>query len=244
MPTPARILKPLIFSGIFGLLQAQAIPVLFQGHIDIESTPDLYYIEFGVSDLVNPEGTFYSLFWDSLALSDSSLNFSSVTSTGGTGWNFSFTHEVLGETFDLLFSQATEKVPAAVSFQLRTPDPTVLITPDPDIPTRLTVTGLNPNRSYLADIAATDPFVGTLAINPASSGAPEIDPRSSSLPALFLFGVVFATRRQPAQKRLPEPDRGWHDDAAKTKNSLSPSAERNGVKDHDERTLNRQGLAG
>lgn len=190
------ILKPTIVSVIFGLFQAQAVPVLFQGHVDIEAGPDPYYIEFGVSDPVSPEGTFYSLFWDTVALSDSSLNFASLTSTGGTGWDFSFTHEVLGETFDLYFSQAIEKQPAAVSFELRTPDPAVLITPDPDIPTRLTVTGLNPNRFYLADIAATDPFAGTLAINASSSGAPELDPRSSSLPALFLFGVMLSTRRR------------------------------------------------
>lgn len=198
MSKVAAALKTLAFAGIFGILSAQAVPVVFTGQIDIDPTGGNYFIEFGVSDKGSSEPTFYSLFWDAFnqELSDSSFNFDSVTATGGAGWNFVFTHEVLSETFDLDFSQAIEKFDAAVSFALATPDRTVLITPDPFTPTRVNISGLNPNSSYLANIAATDPFVGTLAINAMAGGAPELDPRSSSVPALFMFGALLATRRR------------------------------------------------
>lgn len=189
-----QILKTCALALICGLLTAQAVPVVFTGEIDIDPGGD-YFIEFGVvDDAIEP--TYYSLYWDGAALFDSSANFTSIINTPQTNhWMFVFMHDVIGSSYDLDFSQGIEKSPASISFSLKPPDPGVTITQNHD--TFITISNLIPTQSYLANIAATDPFVGTLAINAlAPGGAPEIDPRSSFLPCIFALGALAAARRR------------------------------------------------
>ena len=188
-----KVLKTCALALTCGLLSAHAVPVVFTGQIDIDPGGG-YFIDFGVDD-GSPEPTIYELLWDGSVLSDASGNFTSVTPTSPTGWNFSFMQDIVSASYSLHFEQFIEKSPAAISFVLKPADRSVLITQNSD--TFITISNLIPTQSYLANIQATDPFVGTFTINAlAPGGAPEIDPRTSFLPCIFALGALAAARRR------------------------------------------------
>jgi len=187
-------LKTLALGALFGLLSAQAIPVVFAGNINIQPSGP-YFINFFVFEKAQQEAPVYSLYWSGgeATLTDSSGNFDFVTDNEGGNWAFQFTRDVLAETFSLDFYQFVEGQ-SLLSFELVPPDPSVTISQNS--PTYLTIGPLDPTRSYSANIAATDPFSGSFTINAMAGGAPELDPCSAALPGLFVWAGLLATRRR------------------------------------------------